>query len=188
MEVMGNGGDFLESSGNQEDVEREIRSGKERKGNAYSSGFPENVRCGMCQSPCRWAPLLRGKLLVWDQRRGVEGKTPLYGCRKALKTVWYATVAHYSGRHQEVAEGKNYLSAMVSWPISSIPHGKNEGCVFLAGLFRKLPRRIQYHNKSSRLEKSTNTLWARSFFAPVIGLRAHCQFRACLEIARVYLI
>lgn len=142
----------------------------------------------MCQSPCRWASLPRGKWFVWDQRRRVKGQTPLSGCRKAPKTEWYATVACYSGRHQEVAEGKSCLSGVVSWPISSILHGKNEGCVFLAGLFRMLPRRTHYHNKSSGWEIGTNTSWARSFFAPVTSLRAHYQFEACLEIARVYLI
>lgn len=40
MYVMGNGGDFLEKSGNQD-----IEMGKEERGKACSSCFPENVRC-----------------------------------------------------------------------------------------------------------------------------------------------
>lgn len=41
MYAIGNGGDFLERSGNQEDLEM----GKEERGKACSSCFSENTRC-----------------------------------------------------------------------------------------------------------------------------------------------
>ena len=53
MEVMGNGRDFLKSSGNHEDIERGMGSGKGEKGKVHSSGFPKNVRCRHVPVSCR---------------------------------------------------------------------------------------------------------------------------------------
>lgn len=40
LEVMGNGGDFLESSGNREDTERGMRSGERGKGKGSRQRLP----------------------------------------------------------------------------------------------------------------------------------------------------
>lgn len=61
MEVMGNGGDFLESSGNQDDIERRMESGKGKRERFTAVASLKMSDAGMCQSPGRQAPLLRGK-------------------------------------------------------------------------------------------------------------------------------
>lgn len=62
LEVVGNGGDFLESSGNQEDTEREMGLGKRERFTAAASPITSDT--WLCQSPGRQDPLLRGKWLV----------------------------------------------------------------------------------------------------------------------------
>lgn len=92
MEIMRNGGDFLECPGNQKDVERGTGLGKREMFTAVAS--PKMSDAGMCQSPGRQAPLLRGKWLVQEQRSG--GSDPAVW----VQTVWSATVMCYSGQHQ----------------------------------------------------------------------------------------
>lgn len=69
MYVMGSGGDFLERSGNQEDLE----IGKER-GKACSSCFPENIRC--MYVPVSWQVGSTAEGQMTSGSRGVEWRIP----------------------------------------------------------------------------------------------------------------
>lgn len=68
---------------------------------------------GVCLSP-EVGSISEGQMTCVRQRNGAESQTPPSGCRKIPKTLWCATVAWYSGRHQEVAEGNSCLSPTVS--------------------------------------------------------------------------
>lgn len=111
MHVMGNGGNFLERSGNQEDIEM----GNEERGKAYSSCFPENIRCMYVPVSWQVGSIAEGQMSFV----GAEGWSG--GSPQTPQTAKPVTVLCYSGWHQELAEEMHCLNPTASWPKPSIP-------------------------------------------------------------------